>query len=244
MSNIVYRIKNWVEFQHYKDRSPPWIKLHNSLLTEEVWVMGNDATRALVIASMLLASRNNANDGSFNGDPEYVKRFAYLNTKPDFKPLIQYNFIELVQDASVVLASCNTEERREEENRSAEKPLKFSFLDSLVAIGADESIAKDWLAVRKIKKASDTKTAFDGFAREVKKSGVDINKVLQICCEKNWKGFDASWINGQQIQQLKTAQVIDVEYVKEKRKAELESARKAYRAQMQNETIPPSGGVQ
>lgn len=112
-----YRIKNWTEFQHYKDRLPPWIKLHNSLLTSEAWVMTDDASRALLIACMLLASRNNANDGTFNGEPEYVKRFAYLNKTPDFKPLIQYGFIEPVQDASSVLAECNTEERRGEENR-------------------------------------------------------------------------------------------------------------------------------
>ena len=117
-----YRIKNWCDFQHYKDRMPPWIKLHNSLLTSEVWVMSNDSCRALIVACMLLASRNEANDGTFNGDPEYVKRFAYLHSKPDFNPLIQYGFIEPLQDASAVLAECNTEERREEENRDrAEK---------------------------------------------------------------------------------------------------------------------------
>lgn len=116
-----YRIKNWAEFQHYKDRCPPWIKLHHSLLTSELWIMGNDASRALAVACMLLASRSGNGDGSFSGDPEYVKRFAYLNSRPDFKPLIQYGFIELVQDASNVLAKCNTEERREEtENTSAE----------------------------------------------------------------------------------------------------------------------------
>lgn len=112
-----YKIKNWPDYQHYKDRCPPWIKLHHSLLTSELWVMGNDATRTLAIASMLLASRNELSDGTFNGDPEYIKRFAYLNSKPDFKPLIEYGFIETVQDASNMLAICNTEKRREEKNR-------------------------------------------------------------------------------------------------------------------------------
>lgn len=76
--------------------------------------MGDDATRALAVASMLLAARNNDNDGTFNGDPEYIKRFAYLNSKPNFKPLLDNGFIELVQDASTVLATCNTEKSREE----------------------------------------------------------------------------------------------------------------------------------
>lgn len=109
-----YRIKNWTDYQHYKDRCPPWIKLHNSLLTSEVWVMGNDATRTLAIACMLLSSRNEANDGTFNGEPEYIKRFAYLNSKPYFKPLIDNGFIEVLQDDSIALAECNTEKSREE----------------------------------------------------------------------------------------------------------------------------------
>lgn len=32
MARIRLTIKNWNEFQHYKDRSPPWIKLHRTLL--------------------------------------------------------------------------------------------------------------------------------------------------------------------------------------------------------------------
>jgi len=115
---VKYRIKNWHEHQHYKDRAPPWIKLHHTLLTSELWVMGNDASRVLAIASMLLASRAKEQDGTFNGDPEYVKRFAYLNSKPDFNPLIQYGFLEVLQDASAMLASCNTEQSREETEKS------------------------------------------------------------------------------------------------------------------------------
>lgn len=138
-----YRIKNWADYQHYKDRCPPWIKLHHSLLTSEVWVMGTDASRVLAVACMLLASRNTANDGTFNGDPEYVKRFGYLNCKPDFKQLIQYGFIELVQDASVALAPCNTEERREEENREEKKPRKKSKTSIPDGFGISDSV-REW----------------------------------------------------------------------------------------------------
>lgn len=138
-----YRIKNWSDYQHYKDRCPPWIKLHHALLTSEVWVMGTDATRTLAVASMLLASRNDDNDGTFNGDPEYIKRFAYLNTKPDFKQLIEYNFIELVQDASNALAICNTEKSREEESR-AESPAKKSKETMLPKDFCISQGVKDW----------------------------------------------------------------------------------------------------
>jgi len=114
---MFYKIKNWGNFQHYKDRCPPWIKLHHSLLTSEAWVMCNDASRALAIACMFLASRNEANDGTFNGDPAYVQRFGYLNSEPDFTQLIQYGFIQLSQDASTELPECDTEKSREEKIR-------------------------------------------------------------------------------------------------------------------------------
>jgi len=50
-------IRNWAEFQHYKDRDPPWIKLYRDTLTSEVWVLGTDVSRLVQIASTLLAAR-------------------------------------------------------------------------------------------------------------------------------------------------------------------------------------------
>lgn len=112
--------------------------------------MGNDATRTLAIACMLLASRNEANDGTFNGEPEYIKRFAYLNTKPDFKPLIDNGFIEVLQDASIVLSECNTEKSREEKEKSRgeEKPSAAFALPDW--INADDWNL--WMKTRKGKK--------------------------------------------------------------------------------------------
>jgi len=184
-----YRIKNWTEFQHYKDRLPPWIKLHNSLLTSEAWVMTDDASRALLIACMLLASRNSANDGTFNGEPEYVKRFAYLNKTPDFKPLIQYGFIEPVQDASNVLAECNTEERREEKNKD-----RYSPSAHLLSLGVEQPLIDDFMKVRKAKKAPLTETAVKAIIRESQKAGWSVSKAIQRCCEKGWQSFNADWV--------------------------------------------------
>lgn len=140
--SIRYRFANWGEYQHYKDRCPPWIKLHHSLITSEVWVMGNDASRALAVACMLLASRDIANDGSFNGDPEYIKRFAYLNSKPDFEHLIKHGFIELVQDASSTLAKCNTEKSREETETEC-VPKKTSRKKTQTTIPKDFAISDE-----------------------------------------------------------------------------------------------------
>ena len=29
---MILTVRNWSDFQHYKDRSPPWIRLHRDLL--------------------------------------------------------------------------------------------------------------------------------------------------------------------------------------------------------------------
>lgn len=97
-----YRIKNWERFQHYKDRNPPWIKLHRDLLASETWVSVDDASRVLAIACMLLAA---ATDNKIPDNPRYVQRVAYLSAPPDFAPLVEVGFLELLKDQEVTDAA-------------------------------------------------------------------------------------------------------------------------------------------
>lgn len=85
-----YEVANWKEYQHYKDRNPPWVRLYYSLLTSETWVVSDDAGRALMVAVMLVASRN---EGRIPSDPNYIRKLATLNTAPDFAPLVASGFL-------------------------------------------------------------------------------------------------------------------------------------------------------
>lgn len=113
-----YKIPKWREFQHYKDRSPPWIKLHFDLLTSETWLHLDDASRVLAIACMLIASRD---DGRIPSKPTYMQRVAYLSAPADFAPLLECGFLveyyhnaseneesasKTEESASTTLASC------------------------------------------------------------------------------------------------------------------------------------------
>ena len=53
-----YKIKNWKEFQHFKDRRPPWIKLYRGLLDDKKWfdLAGDDAKNLVML--WLIASEN------------------------------------------------------------------------------------------------------------------------------------------------------------------------------------------
>ena len=116
-----YKIRNWHEFQHYKDRNPPWIKLHYEVMTSRDWVALDDASRVLAVASMLIASRH---EGTVPNDPDYVKRVAYLNSVPDFRPLLKCGF--LVTDGSADPLQppvTETEDRERDRDRAASEAL-------------------------------------------------------------------------------------------------------------------------
>jgi uncharacterized protein YdaU (DUF1376 family) len=60
--------------------------------------------------------------------------------------------------------------------------------------GVSESIFKDYLEVRKAKKAKWTETALKGLIRESDKAKITLQEAMQICCERGWIGFKAEWI--------------------------------------------------
>ena len=71
---------------------------------------------------------------------------------------------------------------------------KYSFLASLIENGFDEKLSREWMEVRKQKKAVNTQTAFDDFMTQVKKHGGDRNHILRKCVERSWKGFNHTWL--------------------------------------------------
>jgi hypothetical protein len=113
-----YRVRNWSQFQHYKDRSPEWIKLHFAILASEDWAMLADASKLLAVVCMLVASRHG---GMVPNKPAYLKRVAYLDEEPDLAPLISCGFLENpLADASKVepmQADACLDKRRGEEKR-------------------------------------------------------------------------------------------------------------------------------
>ena len=96
--------KNWGVFQHYKDRSPPWIKLHRDLLINRDFICLPIASKALAPLFWLLASESK--DGTFDASFEEIE-FRLRITRKEYddgiKPLIDKGFFRI---ASGVLAEC------------------------------------------------------------------------------------------------------------------------------------------
>lgn len=96
--------KNWDTFQHYRDRCPPWIKLHRDLLNDRAFIMLPTASKALAPLLWLLASESK--DGSFNAslqELEFRLRMSSSEISSGLKSLIDAGFF---LDASTMLAPC------------------------------------------------------------------------------------------------------------------------------------------
>jgi uncharacterized protein YdaU (DUF1376 family) len=58
-----------------------------------------------------------------------------------------------------------------------------------------KQIIDDWIALRKTKKATVTRTAIEEIISEAGKAGYTLEKALTECCARGWAGFKASWLD-------------------------------------------------
>jgi len=85
-----FHVKNFEKFQHYKDRSPPWIKLYNELLENYEFGRLPDAQKGQLIGIWLLASRM---DNRIPFDPEWVAQKINATSAVDLDALLASGFI-------------------------------------------------------------------------------------------------------------------------------------------------------
>lgn len=55
---MTLRVKNWERFQHYKHRTPPWLKLHRGLLDDLEWYSLPPAAAKMLVSLWLIASEH------------------------------------------------------------------------------------------------------------------------------------------------------------------------------------------
>jgi uncharacterized protein YdaU (DUF1376 family) len=60
--------------------------------------------------------------------------------------------------------------------------------------GVSDQIWEDFKTLRKTLKAPITETAIKGIEREASKAGYSLEKAIEICCERGWRGFKAEWL--------------------------------------------------
>jgi len=71
----------------------------------------------------------------------------------------------------------------------------------LMAMGLSESLAKDWLKVRKLKDKAATQRAFNAVKKKSDAGGYTFERAIEICVERSWADFDASWVKDETTKQ-------------------------------------------
>jgi hypothetical protein len=79
----------------------------------------------------------------------------------------------------------------------------------MLAEGFAPELVDEWLKIRKAKKAINSEIAFKTFIEQVRKTGQDKNAILERVVQKQWRGFEASWLQADQSpQQTNNNQII------------------------------------
>jgi len=184
--------KNWTKFQHYKDRNPPWIKLHRDLLIDKTFMRLPTASKALAPLLWLLASESV--DGIFDADfdqLEFRLRFTEKELTAGLKPLIEHGFFI---DASTMLSASLQDAIPETETETEKRQIFVPPIPS--------DLLKEWLVVRKRKPV--TERVFNSVVKEANKIGWTPEQAIIKCCERGWTGFESSWVD------LKSTNINDI----------------------------------
>jgi len=183
--------KNWAVFQHYKDRCPPWIKLHRDLLNDRSYMRLPIASKALAPMLWLLASESK--DGVFDGSLDELVFRLHITPKEyqdGVKPLIDNDFFILV---SGVLAERKQVAIPETEGET-ETETKKKATGVAPPEGVSDSVWQEFKSLRKAKKAPITQRAIDAISSEAKKAGWTLEKALEECVVRGWQAFKADWV--------------------------------------------------
>lgn len=146
--------KNWLEFQHYKDRSPIWIKLHRRILDDYEFHCLPLASKAIAPLLWLLASEYK--EGVIHGCKDKIAfrlRMSVKDMMSAIEPLISSGFFIRYHIDSDPLADLGQdailEKRREEEEKRQKRVSDFEiFWDTFSFKQGKGGAEKSWMAIQ------------------------------------------------------------------------------------------------
>jgi len=189
---MIIQPKNWAVFQHYKDRCPPWIKLHRDLLNDRVFMCLPLASKALAPLLWLLASESK--DGTFDGSQDELVFRLHITPKEysdGVKPLIDKGFFII---ASGVLAERYQPAIPETETETETK----RETKTEAPVGVSNEVWESFVKQRKAKKAQITDNVMRSIAKEANIAGWTLEAALNEIVVRNWQSFKADWVADKQ----------------------------------------------
>lgn len=203
METRFFTVKNYEQFQHYKDRSPPWIKFYNSVLDDYAFTRLQDASRSHLLSIWLLASRTG---NRIPYDPIWVGQAIKASGPVDLDVLAEAGFIAVEPIATQAVAkrkrsASKTLDQRERESRERVEQRRGEEKDS-APVGAVMVLSEfeDWWQCYPVKIAKGG--ALKAYNR-VRKAGVTqqelISGALRYANDPNRKAdytkHPATWLN-------------------------------------------------
>lgn len=195
------RVNNWESFQHYKDRNPPWIKLHRDLLRDYEFNCLQDASKLQLMLIWLLASQM---DNKIPADVVFIKSQLGIKGEVCLKELINKGFLV---DDSGMLADCKqsaiveteteaySEEKEKERKKTKAKknpPLNPPRGKCDIPDWINPNDWNDWVELRRKSKKPLTDRASELAVQKLqafKDEGVDPNLILQQSILNGWQGL-------------------------------------------------------
>lgn len=180
-------VKNWEEFQQYKDREPKWIKLHRGLLRDYDFGVLSDKQKGQLMLIWLLAAETG---NKVPYDAEWIKTQTQMREKPDLEQLVTSGFLfvyESVQDCTEMYKSVPREEKRREEREETRAKEDFVLPDFIPKKEWD-----DYLTMRKEKKKPPTAGAIRLLIAKLEKfksDGDDLSEILNNSTMAGWTGL-------------------------------------------------------
>jgi hypothetical protein len=186
----MFRARNWDSFQSYKDRNPPWIRLHKRLIDDINFQKMNADARALLPMIWLLISED--------ADPvSGMLRLGYEELsfrlrqpekiiKAAMQEIVKAGFLERINDDNTecyindteVLRNCHPETETEAETYTEADKKQTKKIDSVTL--------PDWMPL----------DAWDGFCKMRGKTFTDHAKQLAI---KTLDGFRNAGFNPREV---------------------------------------------
>lgn len=197
-------IRNWSKHQHFKDRTPPWIKLYRDILDDPDWHDLDGDTAKVLVSLWLIASEDETHKGALPNMRRLAFRLRMKESQLNqvltkLSGWLYQDDIDAVSgkhqpDAPETETEAETLQRTETE---AEKPPRKRSEPTAVIAKPDDVDPQtwaDWLALRKAKRAPVTETVVSGARSESVKAGMTLDEFLQVWCRRGSQGLDAGWL--------------------------------------------------
>lgn len=92
----------------------------------------------------------------------------------------------------------NKDNNKDKKTISKDISKKFDVMRYMTDRNVPESVATDFIELRKVKRAPLTETALKGIEREAAKARISLGTAIEVCCANGWQGFRAEWYKKEQ----------------------------------------------